>query len=397
MTEGKNMLRFNVTGLCVPSKNYMVDISGKLNKIIALIDDGSYFTINRARQYGKTTTLSMIQKTLSKDYICSRISFEGLGDESFATPAVFCRVFMELVQDSLKFTDVSESYQQEWFDESVASFVQLSRHITKMCRDKKLVLMIDEVDKSSNNNIYLHFLGILREKFLSRQDGMDFTFHSVILAGVYDIKNIKLRMIRDGSYAPAAAETKIYNSPWNIAVDFDVDMSFNPSEIATMLLQYEDDYDYGMDITSISNEIYYYTGGYPYLVSRICKHIDEKLNREWTLAGVRNAVEIVIKEENVLFDDLFKNLENDDKLYDLIYDVLITGKQRMYSIGNPTVKTAAMYGLIVEAETGIAISNKIFELVICNYFISKDEELNRKRITGVLQYDVVNNGFETAY
>jgi len=266
-----------------------------------------------------------------------------------------------------------------------------------MCRDKKLVLMIDEVDKSSNNNIYLHFLGILREKFLSRQDGMDFTFHSVILAGVYDIKNIKLKMIRDGSYAPAVAETKIYNSPWNIAVDFDVDMSFNPSEIATMLLQYEDDYDYGMDITSISNEIYYYTGGYPYLVSRICKHIDEKLNREWTLAGVRNAVEIVIKEENVLFDDLFKNLENDSKLYDLIYDVLITGRQRMYSIGNPTVKTAAMYGLIDEAETGIAISNKIFELVICNYFISKDEELNRKRITGVLQYDVVNNGFETAY
>ena len=391
------MLRFNVTGLCVPSMNYMVDISGKLNKIIALIDDGSYFTINRARQYGKTTTLSMIQKTLSKEYICSRISFEGLGDESFATPAVFCRVFMELVQDSLKFTDVSESYRKEWFDESVASFIQLSRHITKMCRDKKLVLMIDEVDKSSNNNIYLHFLGILREKFLSRQDGMDFTFHSVILAGVYDIKNIKLRMIRDGSYAPAVAETKIYNSPWNIAVDFDVDMSFNPSEIATMLLQYEDDYDYGMDITSISNEIYYYTGGYPYLVSRICKHIDEKLNREWTLAGVRNAVEIVIKEENVLFDDLFKNLENDDKLYDLIYDVLITGRQRMYSIGNPTVKTAAMYGLIDEAETGIAISNKIFELVICNYFISKDEELNRKRITGVLQYDVVNNGFETAY
>ena len=55
----------------MPEEDYMVDISGKLEQIIKLINDRSYFTINRARQYGKTTTLSMLQKRLAGDYLCA--------------------------------------------------------------------------------------------------------------------------------------------------------------------------------------------------------------------------------------------------------------------------------------------------------------------------------------
>ena len=33
----------------------MVDISDKLQQIKAMVDSGAYFTINKARQYGKTT------------------------------------------------------------------------------------------------------------------------------------------------------------------------------------------------------------------------------------------------------------------------------------------------------------------------------------------------------
>lgn len=44
--------RFNITGLCVPEKHYMVDISSRLEEIRELIDEGAYFSINRARQYG---------------------------------------------------------------------------------------------------------------------------------------------------------------------------------------------------------------------------------------------------------------------------------------------------------------------------------------------------------
>lgn len=50
--------RFNITTTCIIEDHYMVDISKKLEKIEEKIDHGLYFTINRARQYGKTTTMS---------------------------------------------------------------------------------------------------------------------------------------------------------------------------------------------------------------------------------------------------------------------------------------------------------------------------------------------------
>jgi len=63
------MKRFNVTGLCVPEEHYMVDITGKIEQIKKLVDGRCYFTINRARQYGKTTTLAMLERALENDYI----------------------------------------------------------------------------------------------------------------------------------------------------------------------------------------------------------------------------------------------------------------------------------------------------------------------------------------
>lgn len=57
---------FNVTGDCNPDIHYMVDISEKLSQIKKMVDAGQYFTINRARQYGKTTTLNALEKFLHK-------------------------------------------------------------------------------------------------------------------------------------------------------------------------------------------------------------------------------------------------------------------------------------------------------------------------------------------
>lgn len=48
---------FNVNGACKPAKHYMVDLKPRLEEIKTMVDDGQYFTINRARQYGKTTVL----------------------------------------------------------------------------------------------------------------------------------------------------------------------------------------------------------------------------------------------------------------------------------------------------------------------------------------------------
>ena len=198
------MRRFNVTGVCVRHEHYMVDISNKLDEIEKLIELKQYFTINRARQYGKTTTLLHLRRRLEKgeEYICVSISFGNVGLSAFDTEELFCGMFLRKIAKALKMSSAPEDYAARWNNPDVKSLEALDNHITNLCEGKKVVLMIDEVDKSANNRLFLHFLGLLREKFLARPSGEDYTFHTVILAGVTDIKNLKLKMINDGIYSP---------------------------------------------------------------------------------------------------------------------------------------------------------------------------------------------------
>jgi hypothetical protein len=363
-----------------------------------MVDRGLYFTINRARQYGKTTTLSLLRKHLSQDYVCLRMSFEGLGDESFENSKIFCITFMELAQRALRFTSLAEdeNYINSWMDSSVNNFTSLSAHISKLCENKKLVVTIDEVDKTSNNRVYIHFLGMLRDLYLARNEGEAFTFHSVILAGVYDIKNLKLKMINEGIYSPTADEGKLYNSPWNIAADFTVDMSFNPDEIATMLNEYENEHRTSMDIPFLSQEIYNYTSGYPFLVSRICQLLDENFDKDWTIAGLINVVKYLTDiERNTLSDDIIKNLESYSELHEFMYELIITGKEAKYSPRDPVVEWAMMFGIVQYRNDKIKTANRIFERWITDYFLSKDYRVDngsKKEVNGVFKFDVVKDG-----
>lgn len=101
--------RFNTTGVCVSRKHYMVDISSKLKEIEKLIENEFYFTINRPRQYGKTTTLNAIANYLREKYLVIDISFEGIGDSVFEEEKIFCNKFLKLMINSLRFSDKKES------------------------------------------------------------------------------------------------------------------------------------------------------------------------------------------------------------------------------------------------------------------------------------------------
>lgn len=91
--------RFNVDGLCYPDEHYMVNIDNRLEQIQTLIDDGKYFVMNRARQYGKTTTLHMLAQRFSSVYQIFSISFEGLGSSSYKDEWSFCRKVYGLLYD----------------------------------------------------------------------------------------------------------------------------------------------------------------------------------------------------------------------------------------------------------------------------------------------------------
>ena len=368
---------FNITGSCNPQWHYMVDTRKRFVAIEELIERGKYFTINRARQYGKTTTLNMIWRRLSEKYIVVPLSFEGIGDSAYESEEALVRTVAKMMARRLNSLKRDETLVNIWENCAAKSLDDLSAVITDFCQKapKPVVVTIDEVDKSSDNQLFLNFLGMLRNKYLERNiEGMDYTFHSVILAGVYDVKNLKLKIRPD-------AEKK-YNSPWNIAADFKVDMTFHPEEIAQMLTDYENDVHTGMDTKAVSEEIYKYTFGYPFLVSKLCKVIDEELGQDWTVEGVQNATKETIFDKNTLFTSLTKNLENYPELKQFIYAISINGEVVTYDANNPVMDFATMFSIIkCDENRKVRIHNIIFEEVLNNYFIAERTlaDLGRQR------------------
>lgn len=200
------------------------------------------------------------------------------------------------------------------------------------------------------------------------------TFQSVILAGVTDVKHLKSKI--------RSEEEHKVNSPWNIAADFDIDMSLSEAGIRGMLGEYEADHHTGMDIAAIAKQIREYTNGYPYLVSRICELIDTKLIPEkfkdlseaWTACGVDEAVRKILMEESTLFESLMGKLENCPNLKGQLRRILLRGEVIAHLPDDEEQKQLRMYGFIVNNNNTVAIANRIFEMRLYQYFIGESQK-----------------------
>lgn len=381
--EEKNMERyFNVEGACYPEEHYMVDITERLEKIKVLVDKKKYFIINRGRQYGKTTTLEALAVYLQQEYIVIHLDFQFLSCEDFSNEFTFVRAFAGVIMQSLQgragFDEMSVAWIAECARGNDCGLSSFFRHLSSLCAaaDKPVVLMIDEADSITNNQVFVDFLALLRGYYLQRRRYA--TFQSVILAGVYDIKRVKQKIRPDEEHRS--------NSPWNIAADFDIEMDLNISGIRGMLAEYEQDYRTGMDVKEMADMLYAYTAGYPFLVSRLCKLMDEKIAGSadfphkasaWTKEGFLAAEKRLLIENNPLFGSLVNKLFDYPELRKMLYAVLWKGDKITYNVHNEMIEVAAMFGFVKNADGNVAIANRIFETLLYNLFLS-EEEINSK-------------------
>lgn len=364
----------------------MVDLRSKLKGIKKMVDRGEYFTINRARQYGKTTTLRALGRFLENEYLVISLDFQMLSHADFKNEPAFISAF------SSELLDCVEDIPQE-IKEILITFMNgpernitlstLFKVLSKWCgqSEKPVVLIVDEVDSATNNQVFIDFLAQLRGYYINRD--IKPTFQSVILAGVYDIKNIKQKFRKD--------EEHKNNSPWNIAADFLIDMSFSAVEIAGMLEDYEYDRHTNMNIEEISELLHAYTSGYPFLVSRLCKLMDERiavkadslgskdeeklpaagvLDSAWTKEGLLKAVRILLAETNPLFESLINKLNDYPELDKMLRDLLFTGKEIAYVVGVHSVETALMFGFVKVLDNQVIVANRIFETLLYNFFLA---------------------------
>lgn len=322
---------FNITADCKPDLHYMVDLSSRLKEIKGYVDQGKYYTMNRARQYGKTTTLRALEAYLAGEYYVIGMDFQvQMSHAKFrsenAFSLAFAKAFVRILQNLNEKLGNEMEMAVECLRKAVREnddtleLVELFQGLSDICAaaDKPLVLLIDEVDSAANNQVFLDFLAQLRGYYIDRDRTA--IFQSVILAGVYDIKNLRRK------YRPQ--EGHKMNSPWNIAMDFKLDMSFSTKEIAGMLEEYEMEHATGMDVEEMAKLIYEYTSGYPFLVSKLCKLMDEEIGGSetfpekkmaWTYAGFWEAEKLLLGEKNTLFESMVNKLYDFPELKETVF------------------------------------------------------------------------------
>ncbi len=377
--------KFNVTGLCVPEKHYMVDLTERVGEIRRMVEAGDYFTMNRARQYGKTTTLAALTRALEEDYLMISLDFQMLGSASYQNENIFSLAFLQIflrelgrvrethtnMDELIKKMQTTVKEKDDRFD-----LLALFDDLLTVCvhSEKPVVLMIDEVDSAANNQVFLDFLAQLRSYYMERDIKGTIVFQSVILAGVYDVKNLKRKLRPE--------EIHKTNSPWNIAADFNVDMSLSEAGIQGMLEEYEADHHTQMDIEEMANLLYSYTSGYPYLVSRLCMLMDEKFKMmdvfvekesAWTKKGFLEAMRTLLSESNTLFESMIGKLADYPELDKMLRELLFVGKTITYSPTSQVIQLALMFGFAKNEEGKVVPANRIFDTLLYNHFLSVDE------------------------
>lgn len=163
--------RFNINGSCHPNRNYMVELGDRLQKIKeSYVDYGSYFVINKGRQYGKTTTLQALADYLSDDYFVISLDFQEMPDEKFENGGTFSQALISMMCDALQFEEGEEQKKIRGMlldcmaGNPKIGMDDLFKLLSDMCRKnpRPIVLMIDEVDSAGNNDVFVKFLALLR-------------------------------------------------------------------------------------------------------------------------------------------------------------------------------------------------------------------------------------------
>ena len=158
-------------------------------------------------------------------------------------------------------------------------------------------------------------------------------------------------------------------------------MNFSAKDICGMLEEYKNDHLIDMDIKAIANLIYDYTGGYPFLVSRLCQLVDEEITKNgqiqinllsWTKEDILTAVKKLLEEQNTLFDDMGKKLADSSELNQMLRLILFNGKKIPYSPDEYAINLGNMFGYLKNEDGSVAIANRIFETRLYNRYLTED-------------------------
>ena len=96
-------------------------------------------------------------------------------------------------------------------------------------------------------------------------------------------------------------------------------------------------------------------------------------------------MKLLLNEKNPLFDSLTGKLMDYPELTKIIYAILFRGESMGYNPDDKAIDIALMFGFLKVRDGIVAISNRIFETRLYNYFLTTDEVIGDNIYQSALQ------------
>ncbi|HRI52660.1 MAG TPA: ATP-binding protein [Pseudomonadota bacterium] len=253
--------RFNITGPCVPGRDFMVDLSARLKRPLQAIGRGESLLLVRARQSGKTTLLRELAAALRRQNLAVALCAMQVAEDQTLT-GLFRHIEATL-HKAYPLPALPKWVPTE--PQSLSFCAWLGEAQQKLGRP--LVLILDEYD-APPRKLVLSMLRSFRSALALADESRPFV-HSLTLCGKTHVRDLRDEL------RPSGDESRGSGSLWNIALPLPLS-SLSRAEVDALLDQYTADSGVPWR-REAREELWHKTHGQPWLVCRIAYELDEQL------------------------------------------------------------------------------------------------------------------------
>ncbi|MDR1041122.1 MAG: ATP-binding protein, partial [Deltaproteobacteria bacterium] len=262
--------RFNTSGVCKPSKHYMIPAVPRITGISDMIENEYYFVIHAPRQSGKTTCLTALTDRINSEgnyyaITCSLASLRDIHNDEKAMSRVVSRINV-----ALESSDVDELHKLAYVFNSSRYMADADGKVQLMLRDlshalnRELVVFFDEADCLMEAPLIL-FLAQIRDGYLRRSNLPRSRFpRSMALVGMRDIRDYLTIVRADGeSQGPGGSPFNVRDESLSLA-------DFTREEIEVLYGQHTAETGQIFEPEAV-DRAWHWTEGQPWLVNALAR------------------------------------------------------------------------------------------------------------------------------
>ncbi len=350
---------FNTAGSCFPGEHYMLPPERRLGRIMQLIEEHKYFTLQSGRQTGKTTSAQWLIKhyNAGERYRAIWVDIQTAGEDPDPTSAF--RTVIEKFDHAVKTTlrDLAlPAPPAGLLDNPRTAVLRYLQALAAQC-PLPLVVLVDEADGLVGPAM-VSFLKQIRDGYMERHT-TPFP-HSIALIGA--------RAVRD--YVFTQEERRAISwlgttSPFNVTTEATSLGPFTREEVEELLVQHTTTTGQRFEPEAIA-AIYHLSQGHPWLANaladRVVEHDVTDRNVAVTPTHVEAAKETLILERRTHIDSLMARLR--EPRVRKIIDPMLAGVQLSEDVLDDDVNYLRGLGLIRVVGGEYHIANPIYKEVI---------------------------------